>query len=99
MLGALILLILMIPVIVWSPIGRALAQRLQNELPRNDLDALEQRLRQVERFSLQQHQEIEHLQTQVKFYEQLAQAPIGLEASGLQNPELAKPIQDLKELS
>ncbi len=97
MSGALILLILMIPVIAWSPIGRALALRLQNDQRDHEyLAALEQRINQLERFSLQHNQDLGRLQSQLKFHEQLAQKK-GPESAELANPATPKPLNELNE--
>ena len=93
MFGIMALLVLMIPVVVWSPIGRALALRLQTEPPRDYLNALEQRVRQLEQFSLQQNQDLEHLQTRLAFYEQLAQQEKG---PGLAEPKSSSPPRPLE---
>lgn len=75
--GILALMIPIAAIIVWSPIGRAAAERLRAKtpvLPTKEIAHLEDRLHQLESRMMSQEDEIHQLRSSVDFYDQLIPA-------------------------
>lgn len=75
--GILALMIPIVAIVVWSPVGRALAEAIRNGAAagaNEDLLILSARLQQVEQQLLRQGEQVQLLQENSEFYKQLLEA-------------------------
>lgn len=72
--GILALTIPIVAIIVWSPVGKAIAERLRTQDSPDGLLLLESRLQGLEERVLSQESELNQLRTSVEFYDKLLPA-------------------------
>jgi uncharacterized coiled-coil protein SlyX len=75
--GILALMIPIVAIVVWSPVGKAVAERLRtttSAIPSKDITHLEARLHALESRVMSQEDELQQLRSSVDFYDQLLPA-------------------------